>query len=233
MAYIRPCNSCGQRISMREMPHGQWVAFDASTETPHKCGRKTKPDPDIERLAKKTRKEQEEEEAIVLKRYGIKIENGEPVSIDSDTNADKINSKIEEATSTNTFVTESAKVLDEKKYTKLTQHFSCQNENDILAEFFFLISNFYSSQSRFDYSNIYLNISNYLNPNFKFNLALLADNYFKKEQYFKTKEVLKNFDKKNEVYYWYKLKKNSQIIYKKKLRFNHLTLLYIFQVYMN
>tara|TARA_Y100000590_G_scaffold289769_1_gene326177 strand:+ start:183 stop:794 length:612 start_codon:yes stop_codon:yes gene_type:complete len=103
---------------MREMPHGQWVAFDASTETPHKCGRKTKPDPDIERLAKKTRKEQEEEEAIVLKRYGIKIENGEPVSIDSDTNADKINSKIEEATSTNTFVTESAKVLDEKKYTK-------------------------------------------------------------------------------------------------------------------
>jgi len=58
------------------------------------------------------------------------------------------------------------KWIDEKKYTKLTQHFSCQNENDILAEFFFLISNFYSSQSRFDYSNIYLNISNYLNPKF-------------------------------------------------------------------
>ena len=41
------------------------------------------------------------------------------------------------------------KWIDENKFNKLTQHFSCQNENDILAEFFFLISNFYSSQSRF------------------------------------------------------------------------------------
>ena len=45
MAYIRPCNKCGQRISMREMRAGQWVAFDASTQNPHKCGKKTKADP--------------------------------------------------------------------------------------------------------------------------------------------------------------------------------------------
>ena len=52
MAYIRPCNKCSQRISMREMRAGQWVAFDASTDKPHKCGKKNKEDPNIKELAK-------------------------------------------------------------------------------------------------------------------------------------------------------------------------------------
>ena len=56
MAYIRPCNRCGQRISMREMRAGQWVAFDASTENPHKCGKKNKANPDIKKLAKENNK---------------------------------------------------------------------------------------------------------------------------------------------------------------------------------
>ena len=40
MAYIRPCNKCGERISIRQMPHQQWVAFDVATDNPHKCSRK-------------------------------------------------------------------------------------------------------------------------------------------------------------------------------------------------
>ena len=59
MAYIRPCNKCSQRISMREMRAGQWVAFDASTDKPHKCGKKNKEDPNIKELAKQKNKEQE------------------------------------------------------------------------------------------------------------------------------------------------------------------------------
>ncbi|MBC8303547.1 MAG: hypothetical protein H8E55_48285 [Pelagibacterales bacterium] len=58
MAYIKLCDFCGQRISMREMRDGHWVAFDASTETAHKCGRETKPDPNITALGKKTKKEE-------------------------------------------------------------------------------------------------------------------------------------------------------------------------------
>ena len=42
MSYIKNCNKCGQRISMREMSHGQWVAFDANTDRPHKHKRLTK-----------------------------------------------------------------------------------------------------------------------------------------------------------------------------------------------
>ena len=37
MASIRPCNKCGERISIRQMPHQQWVAFDVGTDNPHKC----------------------------------------------------------------------------------------------------------------------------------------------------------------------------------------------------
>ena len=59
MSYIRPCNRCGQRISMREMRAGQWVAFDVSTEKPHKCGKKNKADPAIKNLAKQKIKEED------------------------------------------------------------------------------------------------------------------------------------------------------------------------------
>ena len=40
MASIRPCNKCGERISIRQMTHQQWVAFDVGTDNPHKCLKK-------------------------------------------------------------------------------------------------------------------------------------------------------------------------------------------------
>ena len=43
------------------MKAGQWVAFDASTEKPHKCGKKNKEDPNIKELAKQKNKIQETE----------------------------------------------------------------------------------------------------------------------------------------------------------------------------
>ena len=61
MAYIRPCIKCGQRISMREMRAGQWVAFDVSTEKPHKCGKKNKADPSIKKLAKQKNKKKDDD----------------------------------------------------------------------------------------------------------------------------------------------------------------------------
>ncbi len=36
-AYFTSCKWCGERIHMRQMPHGQWVAFDGE-ESVHKCG---------------------------------------------------------------------------------------------------------------------------------------------------------------------------------------------------
>ena len=36
MSYIKNCTKCGKRISLREMRHGQWVAFDANSDRLHK-----------------------------------------------------------------------------------------------------------------------------------------------------------------------------------------------------
>ena len=38
MALYRKCKKCGARISMREMPQGQWVAFDIGSDEPHEHG---------------------------------------------------------------------------------------------------------------------------------------------------------------------------------------------------
>ena len=38
MALYRKCKKCGVRISMREMPQGQWVAFDIGSDEPHEHG---------------------------------------------------------------------------------------------------------------------------------------------------------------------------------------------------
>lgn len=48
------------------MRAGQWVAFDASTEKPHKCGKKNKADPAIKKLAKKKNNHEEEINSINL-----------------------------------------------------------------------------------------------------------------------------------------------------------------------
>ena len=95
---------------------------------------------------------------------------------------------------------------------KLIEVFSCKNFNDIISEFLFLISNLYSSQDDFEKSNFYLNLSYFLNPKFKFNLSLVVENHYLNEEYIKAKKILKNFKKEDKFYYWYRIKKEAQII---------------------
>ena len=96
--------------------------------------------------------------------------------------------------------------------------FSCTNYNDILGEFLFLISNLFSSQNEFKKSNFYLSLSNYLNPKFVFNLSLVAENLYLNKNYEKSKIVLKNFDKNQDFYHWFRIKKEAQIITKTRSR---------------
>ncbi len=112
-------------------------------------------------------------------------------------------------------ISQSKKWIEEKKLEEFEKIFSCKNTNDIVSEFFFLIGNLYSSENDYEQSNFYLNISDYLNPKFTFNSSLLAENYYLNEDYAKTKKILKNFKEKEEFYYWFKLKKEAQIISKK------------------
>ena len=106
--------------------------------------------------------------------------------------------------------------IENQNSKKLIDVFSCKNPNDIISEFLFLISNIYSSQDNFEKSNFYLNLSNFLNPKFVFNLSLVAENQYFNGEYKKAKNTLKNFKKNDKFYYWYRIKKESQIIEKQR-----------------
>ena len=102
--------------------------------------------------------------------------------------------------------------VDKKKFDDFGKIFSCKDHNDLVSEFLFLISNLYSSQDNFEKSNFYLNLSNYLNPKFEFNLSLVAENFYLNDEFDKVQRILKNFKKEDEFYYWFRLKKEAQII---------------------
>jgi tetratricopeptide (TPR) repeat protein len=104
--------------------------------------------------------------------------------------------------------------IEDDKLSEFNKIFSCNNHNDILSEFLFIISNLYSSQNEFKKSNFYLSLSRYLNPKFVFNLSLVAENLYLSKNYEKSKKILKNFDKDQNFYYWFRTKKEAQILSK-------------------
>ena len=114
----------------------------------------------------------------------------------------------------NLLILQTKKWINEENFEEFGKIFSCKNTNDLIAEFLFLISNLYSSEGDLVKSNYYLNLSRYLNPKFDFNLSLLVENYFENKEFEKIKKILNNFDKKDEIYHWYKIKKIAQIINK-------------------
>ena len=135
------------------------------------------------------------------------------------------NNKIDEAKEvTNQFeyisstllLSQSKSWVENNKFKEFNKIFSCNNHNDIVSEFLFLVSNLYSSQDNFEKSNFYLNLSNYLNPKFTLNSSLIAENFYLNKEYNKAKNILKDFDKKYEFYYWFRVKKETQIIIKEQ-----------------
>ena len=54
MSLIVDCKFCGERISLRKMPHGKHVPFDAHTDDQHKCTKT-----DTKKVSKKKIKDKE------------------------------------------------------------------------------------------------------------------------------------------------------------------------------
>ena len=104
--------------------------------------------------------------------------------------------------------------IDKKNFNKFNENFLCNNEDNLLSEFFFLISNLYSTDENYVLSEFYLKISNYLNPNFYFNTILEVDNLYVNEQYIKAQNTLDKLPDNAEVYSWYKIRKKTQILSK-------------------
>ena len=125
--------------------------------------------------------------------------------------AQKLSDNIEYINST-LLLSQGKSWLDNGNEEKFTKFFSCENHDDIISEFFFLISNLYSSQDDFDKSNFFLNLSNFSNPKFIFNLSLVVENQYLNGEFKKAKKNLKKFKKDNLFYYWYRVKKEALII---------------------
>ena len=102
----------------------------------------------------------------------------------------------------NLLIQQAKQWIDNSDLIKFKKIFSCQNESDIIAEFFFLISNFLSADKDFQKSNFYSNLSIYLNPKFYFNLTHLLENYLDNNKFSRAKEILKSFNNEDKIYYW-------------------------------
>ncbi len=118
--------------------------------------------------------------------------------------------------SSNLLVIQTKNWIDEERFKRFKETFSCEKDSHLLSEFFFLIANLYSTQENFEMSNFYLNLSRFLNKKFIFNLTLLSENFLKNKNYVKTKKILKYFNREDEIYYWYRVKTNTKIISKQK-----------------
>ncbi len=109
-------------------------------------------------------------------------------------------------------ISQSKNWIENEKFEKFVKYFSCSSETDILSEFFFLLSNLFSSQEMYEQSNFFLRISEYLNNKFYFNLSLLAENYYLNENYKDSEKILNVFKNKDENYNWYRVKKIGKIL---------------------
>ena len=53
MSLIVDCKFCGERISLRKMPHGKHVPFDANTDDQHNCQKSKKQKKQTKKQTKK------------------------------------------------------------------------------------------------------------------------------------------------------------------------------------
>ncbi len=91
-------------------------------------------------------------------------------------------------------------------------NFNCKREDHVAAEIIYIAANALSSQSIFSISNFYLNLAKYLNKEFYTFDTLLAENFFKIEDYSTSKKIYKRLSKNGSALEWYSQKQISRIL---------------------
>ena len=129
------------------------------------------------------------------------------VSKNRNNEALKVLEKNNDIFNTNLLLNQTKSWLKKGKANKVKDIFDCRNPNHLISEFFYLIANLHSSEENYALSNFYLNLSLYLNPDFIFNNALLAENYFHLKDYQNSKKIYLKFDSKNQIYSWHAKKR--------------------------
>ncbi len=99
--------------------------------------------------------------------------------------------------------------LDNLKY---TSDFDCKKEKDVVAEILYIAANALSSQSIYQLSNFYLNLSKFLNEDFHAFDTLLAENYYNIDDFSNAKRIYKNLISNGDAFKWYSNKQISRIL---------------------
>ena len=92
--------------------------------------------------------------------------------------------------------------------------FDCKNRDHISAEIIYITANALSSQSIYPLSNFYLNLAKYLNKEFHSFNTLMAENFYKIDDYAKAKKIYKELTRYGKDFEWYSNKQISRILIK-------------------
>ena len=92
--------------------------------------------------------------------------------------------------------------------------FDCRKEKHVAAEILYITANALSSQSLYSLSNFYLNLAKFLNEDFHSFETLLAENFYKTNNFEDAKKIYKNLSKRGEAFKWYSTKQLARILTK-------------------
>ncbi len=94
---------------------------------------------------------------------------------------------------------------------KNTLSFNCKNEKHVIAEILYITSNALSSQSMYSLSDFYLNLAKYLNEDFHSYDTLLAENFYKVNNFKNAKKIYNSLIEKGKAFQWYSSKQLAAI----------------------
>ena len=121
-------------------------------------------------------------------------------------NKDKINDIINqnlEISSENLLFKQLFLDIRENKFYKIEKFYKRKNINHGLAELFYLFANFYQNYEQTQVSNFYLNLSEYLNPNFLSNKILKVENLIILNNLEQSEKEIQILEKLGKEFYWY------------------------------
>ena len=99
---------------------------------------------------------------------------------------------------------------------KYKDDFNCQNQSHVVAEILYIVANALSTQSLYNFSNFFLNLSKYLNNDFYSFDTLLAENYYEMGELEKSKKIYNSIGNNGAAFLWYASKQNAKILSEKK-----------------
>ena len=132
------------------------------------------------------------------------------------TEAEKIIAKSRKKYSSNLLLRETEIFILNEDIQKIKNLFNCKNPLNVIAEFFYIVANLYSSEQEYERSNFYLNISLFLNGRFSPNKALLAENLYYQKKYEDSLKIYNSLKSIGPSYSWYSSKSIAAILLETK-----------------